>query len=230
MRKLTLIACIDVQGLIGLDNKLPWKIPEDMAHFKEYTMGKPVIMGSKTFYSLPYPLEGRLNIVVSSDETKFDNYLNQVTSECVSTGKDMPQLAFTASLDSFFESDLEELGNELVCIGGGKMYEQLLPFATDLIITRLNKKHTIPEESKDSAVFFPPVDNNEWEITKKEELKSSLGVELGEILHLRSKSSYDNVYSFQTRKSIDVSEFYCASNGIGSVFEKYGSVLIEEDE
>ena len=229
LKKLTLIACMDAQGLIGLGGKLPWSIPEEMAHFKKYTMGKSVIMGSKTFYSLPVLLEDRFNVVVSSDTDKFDEYIERKQFEYQSSGKSLPLIAFAPSLEAFFQSDLEPMGEELICIGGGMMYESLMPYATNLVITRLDKKIAIPDELKETAVFFPPVDESNWKMVKTTQLTSSLGVNLGEIMYLESTGDYSNVVSFMTKKPLDVAEYYCAQNDIGSVFSPMSYVYEEEE-
>ena len=62
---ITIVVAIDAKGGIGIDNKLPWHIPADLAHFKRTTLGQPIIMGRKTFESIGRPLPGRRNIVVS---------------------------------------------------------------------------------------------------------------------------------------------------------------------
>ena len=63
--RLSIIVAMDLNGLIGKDNQLPWHLPADLKHFKQITMGKPVIMGRKTFESIGKPLPGRVNIVLT---------------------------------------------------------------------------------------------------------------------------------------------------------------------
>ena len=111
--KLTLIAAMDEQGLIGKDNQLPWHISADLKFFKQQTLGKPVLMGRKTCESLPFPLPGRRNLVLTRNP------------------------AF--SLDGFETiNQLEGLEeDEVMVIGGSTIYEWLLPRADRLILTRI---------------------------------------------------------------------------------------------
>ena len=213
MKKLSLIAAIDANGLIGVDNKIPWSVPEDMSHFAGYTKGKGVIMGSSTFYSIGKPLENRTSIVISSNTKKFDAYMSKLFDLYESTGKDLPLVINAESLNDIFQANLDFLGDELVCIGGGKMYESLLPYATNLIITKLKIEATIPPNGK-NLVYFPSFDENEWEITGSQNLVSSLGITTGEIIFLERKEKYSNVFSFRTKKNISIEEIYCSLNGL----------------
>jgi dihydrofolate reductase len=227
MKKLTIIACVDQVGLIGLDGVIPWHSPEDLSHFKRYTLGKTVLMGSKTFYSLPSPLDYRTNVVISSDVDKFDKYIESMILEYGSTGKTLPVICFAASLDEFFSADLTSFGDELVCIGGGAMYSSLMPYATDMIITKINTLIKVSDKSE--QVYFPPIDSS-WKLVKKEDLISSIGTNVGEIMYLKSDRTYSNVFSFQTSQPLEVEDYYCAMNNIGSVFSKDIPIYSEEPD
>ena len=227
MKKLTIIACVDQVGLIGLDGQIPWHNPEDLAHFKKYTLGKTLIMGSKTFYSLPSPLEDRVNVVISSDVDKFDAHIESLIAEYAVTGKQLPVICLAGSLDEFFAADLSSFGDELVCIGGGAMYSSLIPYATNMVVTRINSSVKITEKS--NVVYFPPIDNS-WKLVKKEDLKSSIGTNVGEIMYLESDRTYSNVISFQTKKPLEVEDYYCAMNDIGSVFTKDLPIYSEDTD
>lgn len=218
MKKLTIIACIDSRGLLGVNGKLPWFHPEEMNHFKEYTKGKTLLMGSNTFYSLKRPLEDRVNIVVSSDIEKFDTYMKRVGDFYEANPEiEMPLVIHSLTLEDLFQSDLGSLGEEIVCIGGGKMYQTILPYATNLIITRLHNNIELnSEEENNTAVYFPQVKESEWKLIKSEELKSSIGTSLGIIMHLETTHSYKNVHGFKTKKPLTVEEYFCAMNELES--------------
>jgi len=120
---LTLIAAVARNGVIGKDNRLLWQLPEDMRFFKEATQGHPVIMGRKTWQSLPprfRPLPGRRNLVVTRD-AQFD----APGAECV------------GSLDAA----LQRLQGEptVFVIGGAELYAQALPLAQRLLLTEIDR-------------------------------------------------------------------------------------------
>jgi len=132
---ITLIAAIGLNREIGLDNKLLCSIPEDMKHFKSYTMGKVVIMGRKTFASIGHkPLPGRKCIVISS--------------------QDLGPAAIRAKTveDAF---SIDHCYPEIVVIGGESVYRQAMPYADKLVIT-----HIDAEFKADS--FFPEIDLKIW--------------------------------------------------------------------
>ena len=129
---LSLIAAVARNGVIGKDNQLLWHLPGDMRHFRETTRGKPVIMGRRTWESLPEkfrPLPGRLNVVVSRD----------------------PRYAAPgATLSGSLENAIEIAGSaeEAFVIGGAELYRQALPFADRLYLTEIaadfRRRHVVP--------------------------------------------------------------------------------------
>lgn len=122
---------------IGKDNKLPWYLPNDLNYFKEKTEFKAMIMGRKTFESLPKVLENRIHYVLSSKELKTDNPL-------VFRGSSISEvLHYRHSLEEVF------------VIGGANIYEQFLPFVDRLYITRV---HDIFEVD----TTFPKINLDEW--------------------------------------------------------------------
>lgn len=135
---ITLIAAIGPNGELGKDNKLLWNIPEDMKHFKSYTMGKTIIMGAKTFASIGYkPLPGRKNIVVTSQNLT-----------CV--------VAIRAhNIDEALS--IEHCYDELVVIGGASIYDQTIDRASKLVITYVDGEF-------DADVYFPAIDLTKWKI------------------------------------------------------------------
>ncbi|MYM83607.1 dihydrofolate reductase [Duganella sp. FT50W] len=142
MSKLTIIVATDAQRGIGINNTLPWKLPEDLAHFKRTTSGHPIIMGRKTFDSIGRPLPNRRNIVV----TRNDNWTRDGVERVGSLD------AAIALLD----------GAEGFVIGGAEIYQQALPLADQLIITQI--AHTF-----DCDAFFPAIAADAWQETAREE-------------------------------------------------------------
>ena len=142
---LSLIVAASENNVIGKNNQLPWHLPNDLRFFKNTTWAMPVIMGRKNFEAMKRPLPGRMNIVITSN--------NSFEAEGV----------FRAhSLDHSIE--LAETANcrEIFIIGGGEIFRQALPMADKIYFTRV---HTEIE----GDVFFPEFDwENEWELQHAE--------------------------------------------------------------
>lgn len=115
---ISMIAAMADNRIIGKDNQMPWHLPADFAWFKRCTMGKPVVMGRKTYESIGRPLPGRLNIVISRDETLKIEGVTTVTS---------------------IEQALDVAGDveEVMIIGGGTIYAACLPMANKLYVTHI---------------------------------------------------------------------------------------------
>ena len=151
MQHITLIAAAADNLCIGKDNSVPWHIPEDFAFFKKYTLGKSIIMGRKTWDSLPKkPLPGRRNIVISRQEN------------------------FTAAGAEVFNSldiALQKTENEaeIIIIGGAQIYQQALPLATDL---RLTEVHLYI----DGDAFFPAFERTIWKEISREKHITQNGI------------------------------------------------------
>jgi dihydrofolate reductase len=141
--RIVLIAAVAANGVIGTDNRLPWQLPEDLKRFRALTLGHAVIMGRKTWESLPRALPGRQNIVV----TRQRDY--------VAAGADVVP-SFTAALDCV------RLPKPAFCIGGGEIYRAALPFATTLHLTEIARNF-------DGDARFPPFDRAHWRETAREE-------------------------------------------------------------
>ncbi|MDK4688102.1 dihydrofolate reductase [Kingella negevensis] len=143
MPKITLIAALAKNHVIGSNNTMPWHIPEDFAFFKQYTTGKPVIMGRKTWDSLPRkPLPNRRNIIITR-QTDFAAEGAEVFTDI--------QAALNACANE----------TEVMIMGGEQIYRQTLPFATDLRLTEVQLQ---PE----GDAFFPEFLREEWrEITRE---------------------------------------------------------------
>jgi dihydrofolate reductase len=142
MTNVTLIAAVGRNGVIGADNEMPWRIPEDFAFFKRTTMGHPMVMGRKTFDSIGRVLPGRRTIVVTrqADWTHPD----------VETAHSLTEaLALAGPADEVF-----------VC-GGGQVYAEAMPYAHRLLITEV-------DQSPEGDVTFPPLDISEWREVSRE--------------------------------------------------------------
>ena len=116
---ISMIAAMADNRVIGKDNQMPWHLPADFAWFKRSTMGKPIVMGRKTYDSIGRPLPGRLNIVVSRDETLKIEGVTTATS---------------------VEQALELVGDveEVMIIGGGSIYAHCLPKVDKLYLTHID--------------------------------------------------------------------------------------------
>jgi dihydrofolate reductase len=155
-RPLCLIAALAQNRVIGCDNQLPWHLPADLKHFKALTLGKPIIMGRKTWDSLGRPLPGRLNLVVSR---QLDLQL--------------PGAEVFASLEAAIvraEQWAEaEDADELMLIGGAQLYEQGLALAERLYLTRV-------ELSPAGDAWFPAFEGSQWHLASQIERVAAEGV------------------------------------------------------
>lgn len=150
---LVLIAALARNGVIGINNTLPWHLPEDMKHFREATRGKPVIMGRKTWESLPdtfRPLPGRHNIVVSRNPTYQADGATVVSS-------------LTAALDAAVNAD------DVFVIGGAELYRQALPLARRMMLTRI-------EQDFEGDAHFPSFTDADWQMTRQDAHVSNNGL------------------------------------------------------
>ena len=143
---LSIIACISkVHRAIGYKNRLLYAIPSDMTRFRMLTTGHTIIMGRKTFESLPNgALPHRHNIVISK------------------TREQIAGCEVYASLEEALEARKEAAEDECFIIGGASIYEQALPFADKLYLTIVEK------EPEHADTFFPEINPAEWEVTEKE--------------------------------------------------------------
>ena len=127
---------MDRNQLIGNNNQLPWHLPADFVHFKAVTMGKPIVMGRKTFESIGKPLPGRRNIVLSRNpEAIFEGV------DCVGSFSQAVSLV----------ADVEEL----MVIGGSAVYEMLLPEVDRMYLTFVEAEFS-------GDAWFPEFDKNQW--------------------------------------------------------------------
>ena len=137
-----MIVAMAENRVIGRENELPWYLPEDLKYFKSVTMGKPIIMGRKTFESIGRPLPGRENIVVTR---KSDYKADGV--RVVSSASDAIKLAKLLACDSE--------AKEIMGIGGAQLYAEMLPTIDKLYLTQV---HACVE----GDAFFPEFDLSGW--------------------------------------------------------------------
>ncbi|MBR9726403.1 type 3 dihydrofolate reductase [Shewanella intestini] len=134
--RIAMIAAMANNRVIGKDNKMPWHLPEDLRHFKELTLNKPVIMGRKTFESIGRPLPGRHNIVITRQ------------------GEYQPQgVTVVSSIDAALS--LTQEAQEVVIIGGGQLYAKMLPQAEVLYLTQIHL-------DVEGDTHFPEWDDGTW--------------------------------------------------------------------
>lgn len=134
--KLSLIAAMAKNHVIGANNRLPWHLPADLRNFRRVTMGKPIVMGRKTFESIGRPLPGRTSVVI----TRNRDYRAEGCVIFHSIDAALAQLRYHG---------------EVMVIGGASFYEQLLPVADRLYLTLIDQDFT-------GDTFFPRFDASRW--------------------------------------------------------------------
>ncbi|TNI30620.1 type 3 dihydrofolate reductase [Aeromonas veronii] len=137
--KISMIAALAKKQVIGKNNLMPWHMPADLAHFKRVTLGKPVLMGRKTFESIGRPLPGRRNLVISRNPGYQAEGIEVVSS-------------VEAALALLAGSSVEEL----MVIGGGHLYAEMLPSADCLYLTRIDL-------AVEGDTRFPAFDDGQWQ-------------------------------------------------------------------
>ncbi|WP_421172128.1 type 3 dihydrofolate reductase [Aeromonas sp. 601115] len=137
--KISMIAAMAHDRVIGKDNQMPWHLPADLAQFKRVTLGKPVLMGRKTFESIGRPLPGRRNLVISRNPDYQAEGIEVVGS-------------VEAALALLAGSSVEEL----MVIGGGHLYAEMLPSADCLYLTRIDL-------AVEGDTRFPAFDDGQWQ-------------------------------------------------------------------
>ena len=142
--RVTLIVAMTDDGVIGIDGQLPWRLPEDLRRFKAATLGKPVVMGRKTFESIGRPLPQRHNIVLTRQ-----------------VGFSVPEPAVTVV--PTLEAALQAAGDvpEVMIIGGAEIYQLALPLAQRIILTRVHA-------NVQGDTHFSPLDPKAWRVASSE--------------------------------------------------------------
>lgn len=141
----TLIAAVAENGVIGDGNAIPWRLPSDFAHFKRATLGKPLIMGRKTFESIGRPLPGRTNLVVSRQPDYRPDGVIVIDS-------------ISAALARAQDIATAEGADEVMVGGGAEIYRQAMAGADRLLISWV-------ELAPDGDAHFPAIDSKEWQET-----------------------------------------------------------------
>ena len=142
--KISMIAAMAHDRVIGKDNQMPWHMPADLAHFKRVTLGKPVLMGRKTFESIGRPLPGRRNLVISRNPDYQADGIEVVGS-------------VEAALALLADNEVAEV----MVIGGGHLYAELLPKADCLYLTRI-------ELMVEGDTRFPAFADEQWQCVERE--------------------------------------------------------------
>jgi dihydrofolate reductase len=138
---ISLIVAMARNGVIGRNNQLPWHLPDDLKHFKALTLGKPILMGRRTYESIGRPLVGRTNLVLTNDR-----------------GFCAPGVVVVSSIDEALEAVPGE--PELAVIGGATVYQQVLPFARRIHVTWV-------EAEIEGDTRFPALDMTQWRVVSK---------------------------------------------------------------
>lgn len=138
MTRISLIAAMDENGLIGADAGLPWRLPNDLKYFKRMTMGKPVLMGRRTWETLDAPLPGRPNLVMTRD-----------------TAFRAPGAKIVRTVDGALRLAKADHFEELMVLGGAEIYALMLPQADTLYLTRIHAR-------LEGDTWFPKVDWSQW--------------------------------------------------------------------
>jgi dihydrofolate reductase len=155
--RIYLVAAVAANGIIGAKGALPWRLPEDLKHFKRLTMGHPVIMGRKTWESLKGPLPGRDNIVVTR-----------------TPGYEAPGAAVANSLEAALALCL---GEPLAfVIGGSRLFAESLPIAAGLVMTEI-------ERDFEGDTWFPDYDRSRWKETQREHHVAADGTKFDFVLY-----------------------------------------------
>jgi len=151
--RISMIVAVGENGAIGKDNKMLWHIPEDFKYFKATTMGKPMIMGRKTFDSIGRPLPGRLTIVVTRDE----NW----SADGVVVVHDLDDALKTAQQDA-----VEKGVDEVMIVGGSQIYAQAMDQTDRIYYTEVHQAY-------DHDASFPSLDKNVWQEVSREDHQGS---------------------------------------------------------
>jgi dihydrofolate reductase len=142
-KRVVLVAAVAANGVIGRDGDVPWRIPEDLRHFKATTRGNTVLMGRRTYESIGRPLPDRSNLVLTRD-----------------TGWSAEGVLVVHSLEDGLER-AEELDGDVMVIGGAQVYAAAMPLADAQVITEVHA-------SPDGDTFYPDFDRDRWRESRRE--------------------------------------------------------------
>lgn len=148
--QLSLIVAMARNRVIGIDNTLPWHLPEDLKHFKALTMGHPIIMGRKTFESIGRPLPGRTTLIITRDPAYR-------MEGCLTAHSIQEAIALCQGEEEIF------------CVGGAELYRQVMPLADRLYITEIQAEY-------EGDASFPEIDAAVWREMARESHVSQTGL------------------------------------------------------
>jgi dihydrofolate reductase len=138
-----IVVAVARNGVIGREGDMPWRLPSDLKHFKAVTMGKPIVMGRKTFESIGRPLPGRANIVISRTSGPIDGVeVVRSLDEAIALGR---------------ERAAETGADAVAVVGGGEIYAQAMPMADALHVTHV-------EAEIEGDTRFPSIDPASWRL------------------------------------------------------------------
>lgn len=156
-KKISVIVAMTEEGVIGIDNNLPWHISEDLKLFKKTTDQNILVMGRHTFESIGKPLPGRISFVISkSADTLNDKSVLQNSLGNYECGK----AYYFSSLEEAFDASEQVSDREVFVIGGASVYGQAIPFADKLFFSMI--KNNYP-----GNVYFPQFDKTLWQVTEE---------------------------------------------------------------
>jgi len=139
------LVAVSNNNVIGKDNDLPWKLKKDLLHFKNYTTGKTVLMGRKTFESIGRPLPNRTNFIISNTLSNVDGAF--IYKDLNSAINNVPD------------------GQEVVIIGGGYLFRESINYFNKLVITLVDC------EIENGDIFYPEIDLHNWKLEKEDVIK-----------------------------------------------------------
>lgn len=140
---ISLLVAMDTNHVIGFEDDMPWHLPNDLKYFKEKTTGNTIVMGRKTFDSIGKALPNRRNVVLTREQTDFPEGVEVIND-----------INFIRTWEK------ENPGEELFVIGGGHLFEQVLPYADRMYITEIDE--TFPGDT-----YFPTFQAEDWVLTSK---------------------------------------------------------------
>ncbi|GAC22817.1 dihydrofolate reductase [Paraglaciecola mesophila KMM 241] len=152
MAKIAMVAAMANQRVIGLNNQMPWHMPADLKHFKRVTLGKPIVMGRKTYESIGRALPGRLNIVITSDQN-YQLVDASIVHSC--------EQAIAVATSHMQNEGMPELEQEVMVIGGGTVYQHFLPHANRLYLTFIDL-------DTPGDTYFPNYSDGAWQEIESE--------------------------------------------------------------
>ena len=157
------LVAVSNNNVIGKDNDLPWKLKKDLLHFKNYTIGKTVLMGRKTFESIGRPLPDRTNFIISNTLSNVEGAF--IYKDLNSAINNVPD------------------GQEVVIIGGGYLFRESINYFNKLVITLVDCV------IEDGDIFYPEIDLRNWKLEKEDVIKKDHGNEYNFKVRVLTKNS-----------------------------------------